>query len=150
MASILTALAPSPDLLRRFVETPFYSRLQLQGVCVLVATNEPSLISALSRWAAPSEDIGVEIICWKLICDPDAGAPGKEPVITDSGTVISAWFGQGNVLSLDRDCGDAYAFLAPDCERLCTQVMVPLLARWIEKRRLWQHLIRWAKEDACG
>ena len=51
MSSILADLAPAPDLLRRFVETPFHSRLQLQGVCVLVASNEPLLISALSRWA---------------------------------------------------------------------------------------------------
>jgi hypothetical protein len=155
MTSILTALTPPPDLLRRFVETPFHSRLQLQGVCVLVASNEASLISALSRWAAPPEDAGHEdasgeIVCWKLICDPDAGPPSMEANITDSGTVITAWFGQGNMLAMDWDCGEAYAFIAPGCEQFCAQVMVPLLARWIEKRCLWQNLIRWTEEDACA
>ena len=85
-----------------------------------------------------------------MIGDPDAGPPNPEAHITDSGTVITAWFGQGNVLSLDWDCGEAYALIAHDCEQFCAQVMAPLLARWIEKRCLWQNLIRWTQEDTCA
>ena len=134
MHSLLSLLSPPPDLLRRFVETPLHCRLRLGGSCVQLMTNEFQFLQALSGWADSREQSAQESVSWKLIADPDAGVPVMQPVITNSGTVLTAWFGRGNLLSLDWECRMAYAFLSPQSAQLCAQFMAPMLSSWIAKR----------------
>jgi hypothetical protein len=131
MHSLLSLLTPPPDLLRRFVETPLHSRMYLNGVCVQLMTNEFQFLQALSGWADSREESAQESVLWKLIADPDAGVPVMQPVVTDSGAVLTAWFGRGNLLSLDWECRMAYAFLSPQSAQLCAQFMAPMLSSWI-------------------
>jgi hypothetical protein len=134
MHSLLSLLSPPPDLLRRFVETPLHCRMRLNGACVQLMTNEFQFLQALSGWADSREQTAQEFVSWKVIADPDAGVPVPEPVITNSGAVLTAWFGRGNLLSLDWECRMAYAFLAPQSAQLCAQVMAPMLSFWIANR----------------
>ncbi|MGE0405762.1 MAG: hypothetical protein AB7O65_05635, partial [Candidatus Korobacteraceae bacterium] len=101
MHNLLTAIPPPPDLLRRFVETPFHARLRLGGAYIDVTTNHAAFLAALSPFAAPASALPDRPLIWKLLADPSAGTPNLEPLFTDSGAVVTAWFGQGNLLAFD-------------------------------------------------
>jgi hypothetical protein len=124
---------------------PCHFRLKLSHTCIRLMTNEPALAAALSPWAAPDEDSSAPIPEWKLIADTEAGTPDLTPILTDSGPVVTAWFGRSNLLSLDSERGEAFAFLAKGQEQFCVAVLAPLLAQWIEERGLSR-----TRSNPCG
>ncbi|MGE0405469.1 MAG: hypothetical protein AB7O65_04145, partial [Candidatus Korobacteraceae bacterium] len=99
-----------------------------------VTTHHAAFLAALSPFAAPASALPDRPLIWKLLADPSAGTPNLEPLFTDSGAVVTAWFGQGNLLAFDTEHNQAFAFLSPGAGAFSSEVLAPLLAGWMAER----------------
>jgi hypothetical protein len=103
-----------PDLLRRFVPTPYQCRVQLNGVDLDLHTNDSELISELSR-PADHELVGCLKLSLsaKIVRDDDAPSDQSETIVLSSEAVVTILMGTGTILCLDCECRELLGFVAP-------------------------------------
>jgi hypothetical protein len=104
-----------PDLLRRFVPVPYQCHVQLGGVDVDLRTNDPSLVSELSKFV---DHVLVACLTCSLfmtiVRDDDAPCDRAEIVTLRSGPLMTVRMGTGTILCLDCERRELLGFIAPD------------------------------------
>lgn len=102
----------TPDLLRRFVATPFSATIFFDGSEIALQTNDMNLMStAKAAGQANVQAIG-RTIRMTLVRDEDA--PGHEADVTviSAGPLRTVFAGTGTTLTVDAERGEVFAFLA--------------------------------------
>jgi hypothetical protein len=99
-----------PDLLRRFVPTPFRAIYRISGVPVLVQTNDIALLPAFpleGNFVAPDE----KLFEWKLVRDADVREPLEAPVALNCRQLEVVQMGPGCLLALDEEQRELLGFI---------------------------------------
>jgi hypothetical protein len=118
-----------PDLLKRFVHTPFQGFLRIERAEILVQSNDPTMIDVP---ATPSNRtvLGANSWLWKLIYDSDAESELREATSILFGTRVVANMGSGCLVGLDRERSEVFAFLGITGENpTFREVVVPFLTK---------------------
>jgi hypothetical protein len=102
-----------PDLLRRFVATPYQCHVQRGGVDLEVHTNDPVLVSELSRSTGPEplDPLRVSLFA-KIVRDDDAPRDQSEIMTLSSWPLVSVLMGTGTILCLDCERRELLGFIA--------------------------------------
>jgi len=118
-----------PDLLRRFVPARHVSNILAGNICVRLETNDPLIIAAMARIAAPPCQENAKLsFSWRLIRDEEAPCGGQEVTILSSGPLSTLLLGAGTVIVVDRERCEVLGFIAADvAEKELTRIWFPLL-----------------------
>jgi hypothetical protein len=101
---------PPPDLLRRFVPTPFRAIYRIGDVPVLVQTNDIALLPVFpleGNFVAPDE----KLFEWKLVRDADVREPLEAPVALNCRQLEVVQMGPGCLLALDEEQRELLGFI---------------------------------------
>ena len=121
--------ANRPDPLRRFVPTPLRTRFRVGATCVMVQTNDFSLLPALPLDTAP-EEFDSPKAEWKLVRDCDAPGFLEEPLLMTCGTLTVAAMGTACLLGMDHEHRELLCFIGKDIDIPTFQeVLVPFFCR---------------------
>ncbi len=103
-----------PDLLRRFVPTPYQCHVQLGGVDLELHTNDPALVTELSRSAdsGPLDPLEVSLFA-KIVRDNDAPCDQSEIMTLKSWPLVTVLMGTCTMLCLDCERRELLGFIAP-------------------------------------
>lgn len=116
-----------PDLLRRFVPTPFSAVFPTGFGGILIQTNDPSLLPGASLDTA-AEVTQLPTMKWKLVRDLDASGPLQEPIILSSPPLTIITMGMSCLAAFDRDRGELLGFIGAGVDALTyREVLLPFL-----------------------
>jgi hypothetical protein len=105
-------LSGVPDLLRRFVETPYAVSFTSGDATVRIEANEFALLNKMHGAMVSQNGFGTEILTWKLIRDEAAPCDGKELTILFFGPLNVILAGTGTVIAIDREQREVLGFIA--------------------------------------
>jgi hypothetical protein len=123
-----------PDLLRRFVATPYSSTFSIGNAFVVLETNDISLSRAIQReipqLVARTSEQFERYEYWKLIRDETAPRGGSDISVLSSAPLETLLVGNGTIIAVDRERQEVLGFVAPDitAARFATRVL-PLVLR---------------------
>jgi hypothetical protein len=103
--------ASPPDLLKRFVETPFRADFRVGSTRVIVKTNDPAIPDLLRDFETPSRIRPLRLFRWKLVLDGDVRATASEPMLLRSGPVVVVSMGPACLIGVDYEKNELFAFL---------------------------------------
>jgi hypothetical protein len=103
-----------PDLLHRFVETPYAVTLTSDNVTVKIEANEFALISKMHLAIVFWHRFENGILTWKLIRDEAAPCSEKELTILSADPLNILLAGTGTVIAIDRELREVLGFIAPN------------------------------------
>jgi hypothetical protein len=103
-----------PDLLRRFVETPYAVSFALDDVMVRIETNEFAIVNKMHSAMVTRNGLVTEFSYWKLVRDESAAGDGDELTILSEGPLSTLLSGTGTVITVDRERSEVLGFLARD------------------------------------
>jgi hypothetical protein len=131
-----TEASPSPpDLLKRFVPTPFRADLQMGSTRVVVKTNDPAIPGLLRGFKARSRVRPLRRFRWKLVRDGDVRAPASRPILLRNGPVVVLSMGPACLIGVDYEKNELFAFLGCFARGdTFTASILPLLRELTEKR----------------
>jgi hypothetical protein len=75
-------LPEPPDLLRRFVPTPFMVRGQMDGISFCIWTNDARYLRLRGKVVGKVVSTKPELY-WTLVCDPDLPSGLEEPLVLE-------------------------------------------------------------------
>ena len=119
-----------PDLLQRFVPTPFATAMIVNGVEVTLHGNVN--FGALSRQPATTDSF-LDTLTATVICDPEAPDAGSELTFVKSWPVTTVLIGTGTILALDCERAEILGFLAPSISP--TRFITDLLPMLVDLHR---------------
>ena len=99
-----------PDLLRRFVNTPFSATLCLGVADILIQSNDETIFEQLSPTEREHRP-NLRTLLWKLVYDVDAPSEIVPPVVITHGSVVIAKLGFACLIAIDSERGELVAFL---------------------------------------
>ena len=86
-------LPEPPDLLRRFVPTPFMVRGRMDGIRFCIWTNDARYLRL--RKQVVEKEVSPELeLNWTLVCDPELPSSLEEPLILEVGNAKLLGFGR--------------------------------------------------------
>jgi hypothetical protein len=100
-----------PDLLQRFVQTPFSGTIAVDGAEITLHSNAE--FAAISKRALPPGDVPVDRLFATIVQDFEAPNPDSGITIIKSWPVTTVLCGTGTVLALDCERSEILGFLAP-------------------------------------
>jgi tetrahydromethanopterin S-methyltransferase subunit D len=106
------ATSQIPDLLRRFVPTPFSAKAVLHHTKVLLTTNDGNLLALASRLGTGTAQDAAGAVLLTIVRDDDAPDGDSEPVIISDGLVKVMFVGAGTMLLVDGEHNEVFGFLA--------------------------------------
>lgn len=117
------------DVLRRFIPTPLRAVYHIDGIRVMVQTNDFSLLPTL-----PSETTldgtGEWDLEWKLVRDIDSHGALKEPLSLRTLFLTVVEMGTGCLLGMDHERRELLAFIGADVDTSTYQgFLVPFFRR---------------------
>ncbi len=122
-----------PDLLRRFVPTPFTAVACVDGTRIVLQTNDPALVNNMQRLrpdlaANPSHGS----LAMKIVRDNDAPAMEADVTVIEVWPLTTLLAGVGTVLTLDHQRCELFGFLAPSitADRFFLELLPVLLRRF--------------------
>jgi hypothetical protein len=103
-----------PDLLRRFVPTPYELESVFRGVRLAIQTNDSELISAMQRRAETpeTEPVTHSLLSVKVVRDREAPVDGSTVALLTAGPLTTLTVGVGTLLTLDIQRHEILGFLA--------------------------------------
>lgn len=108
-----------PDLLRRYIATPYISTVFTDAGFVTLETNDMDLsdtirheLSRCTEHRSGHDDYGSQQ--WKLIRDDAAPRGGDQVTILSTMTLQTLLFGNGTIITVDRERREVLGFIAPD------------------------------------
>jgi hypothetical protein len=101
-----------PDLLRRFVETPYAVSFTSDGATVRIEANDFALVNKIHGAIVLQNGFGAEILTWKLIRDEAIPCNGRGLTILSLGPLSVILAGTGTVIAIDRERREALGFIA--------------------------------------
>jgi hypothetical protein len=117
------------DLLRRFVPTPLKAVYRIGPACVVVKTNDITLLPAFPL-GADLEASEAEIFQWKLVRDLDSRGHLGETVFLTSGALTIVEMGTACLLAVDHERRELLGFVGADVDaRTHQEFLVPFLCR---------------------
>lgn len=102
-------LPEPPDLMRRFVATPFEACMEIGGMRVLVQTNDSSLLEELGSTRGPCLDADWT---WTVVGDAELPAQLGEATIIENGAMVFFGFGRACQVVLDREKRELTGFVS--------------------------------------
>lgn len=118
-----------PDLLKRFVCTPFQGFLRIEGAAIEVQSNDHTMIEVLAS-APRLGSLDRNSWLWKLVYDSDAESDLREVTSIVCRTTVVANMGSGCLVGLDRERSEIIAFLGITGDRPeFRKVVVPFLTK---------------------
>lgn len=99
-----------PDLLQRFVPTPFATAIIVKGAGVTLHSNVD--FAGVTRQAGSSE-YPLETLTATVVCDLEAPQADAEVTLIRSWPVATVLVGAGTILALDCERAEILGFLAP-------------------------------------
>jgi hypothetical protein len=135
-----------PDLLRRFVPTPFKAICRIGEVPVVVQTNDTTLLPTFSlegNFVKPGE----ELFEWKLVRDADVREQLDQPVILNCGALEVVQMGPACLLAQDRERRELLGFVGACVDgNTYQEYLVPFMQTMTERA-----FAAWLSADvACG
>ncbi len=127
--SIQAALSVTdpPDLLRRFVPTPYCESVSIRGLSVRVVTSDERLLPAFKRLHDGTPCTG-EVLGLTIVSDPELPPMLGEPLIVRNGTTIYAVFGQACFTALEQNQKTIAGFVSAEIsEHDWAEGIVPVL-----------------------
>lgn len=116
-----------PDLLKRFVDTPFQGIARVGNDDVVVRSNDPEIIEAL-QWGEITTGARRHSFVWKLVRDKDALSDSHETMSLANGAVVIARVGSACLAGIDYGRNELIAFLGSSCNSSSLQeTVLPLL-----------------------
>ena len=100
-----------PDLLKRFVPTPFRAELQIGRTRVVVKTNDPGIPLLLRDFKTRSHICPVRQFRWKLVRDDNVRAPASQAVLLRNGPLAVLSMGPACLIGVDYENNELFAFL---------------------------------------
>lgn len=103
-----------PDLLRRFVGTPYAVSFVSGEATIRIESNEFAIVNKLHGAMVVQQGFETELSTWKLIRDEAAPCDEKELTLMSAGALTLLMSGTGTVIAVDRDRREVLGFLAPN------------------------------------
>jgi hypothetical protein len=103
-----------PDLLRRFIPTPYIFNLFHNDANVCIQSNDLQLALVLRRYMCALRPERARILQWKIIRDTDASVDFADILIVGDRLLRTIYAGTGTVLVYDRERSEIFGFLAPN------------------------------------
>ncbi len=107
MSAIATGL---PDLLQRFVPTPYSAVVALFNAQISFQCNDQALITSLER--AGAIDRGATSLVARVVRDYAAPTSGSDITVISMWPVATIMVGAGTVLAVDMERREMFAFIA--------------------------------------
>jgi hypothetical protein len=104
------SISRPPDLLKRFVPTPFRADLQIGSTRVIVRTNDPAIPRFLRDFNTRSRVRPWRRFRWKLVRDGDVRAPASRPILLRNGPVVVLSMGPACLIGVDYEKNELFAF----------------------------------------
>ena len=125
-----------PDMLRRFVATPYSSLFCIGSTYVRLETNDPFLANTIQKATVCLEKSDAqEDSDWKLIRDKQAPRGGKEVSVLSAGPIGAVLLGPGTVIAVDRERREVLGFIAPDVSgEEFAAIALPLILNLLDSR----------------
>ncbi len=109
--STRTALCVEPpDLLKRFVPTPFRANLRMGSLDVVALTNDPAILRPLTKYQSHSRRVRGQFV-WKLIRDDGVQEPLLEPTIVHERAVTFVSMGPACLMAVDYENRELFTFI---------------------------------------
>jgi hypothetical protein len=122
----LQSCGPCPDLLKRFVQTPFRGTIQIGGKEVLIESNDPAVLEALGPLKALSAT--PQAFHWKLIYDCGISSQLDDATSIACGPVFVLNLGPACFMGVDYERNELVAFLGITADRPAfRKTILPLL-----------------------
>jgi len=130
-----------PDLLRRHIATPYISTVFTDGGLVTLETNDMELSNTIrhelsrGRKHRPRHsESGPQH--WKLIRDDAAPRGGDEITVLAAMTLQTLLFGNGTIITVDRERREVLGFIAPDVTRpVFSTDLLPLILTFLRSAK---------------
>lgn len=100
-----------PDLLKRFVPTPFRTELQIGRTRVVVKTNDPGIPLLLRDFKTRSRIRPVRQFRWKLVRDDSVQVSASQAVLLRHGPLAVLSMGPACLIGADYENNELFAFL---------------------------------------
>jgi hypothetical protein len=100
-----------PDLLQRFVATPFSTKIFIDGVEIALQSNID--LADIDGLSAPLSNDSADKLCATIVRDAEAPADECGVTIIKAWPVATVLIGSGTVLALDCGRSQLIGFLAP-------------------------------------
>jgi hypothetical protein len=134
------------DLLRRFLPTPFRTRVRLPFATVELETNDLSLFPTLVSAEPPVEIVRTEQVStgapasisthsclWKIVRDVDVGGKVAEASIVMAGSLMVYTMGPACLIGADRDRKEILGFIGRDVDlSVLREFILPAVVRLTE------------------
>lgn len=122
-----------PDLLRRFVSTPHFADVVLEGIPLSVQTNDLQIVTEMQR--STSQEVNLQFsraVLVRVIRDHDAPVQNSEITMLSAGPLVTLVVGTGTALALDCERREILGFLSSSVspERLVRELLPILLRRF--------------------
>jgi hypothetical protein len=119
-----------PDLLRRFVETPYAISFTSGAATVRIETNESAIVNQMRRAMVSQDGLETDLSYWKLIRDEHAPRNGRELTVLSSGLLTTLLLGIGTTITIDHGRREVLGFIGPDmsAEEFVT-VLLPIIIK---------------------
>lgn len=100
----------APDLIRRFVPTPFRATLRIGIAEVLVESNDPAMIEVLAGIESASS-LWPHSFRWKIVYDKDAPSELSDAMSISCGQVVVVSMGTACLIGVDQARNELVGFL---------------------------------------
>jgi uncharacterized protein YebE (UPF0316 family) len=112
----MNAATPTvPDLLRRFVPTPYVALVEIGDLAVRVETNDLAIIAEMQGVGVQSNaPDSVEPLFLKVIRDQDVPGNGRDITLLSAYPLAAFLMGTGTVFALDCERREALGFIAQE------------------------------------
>jgi hypothetical protein len=125
----MTTISLQPDLLRRFVATP-YVFCRTQGVDrFLIESNDLEIALEIRHYCINSyRKNNPSVLNWKIIRDNSTSKGGSKISIVSDGVLRTLFLGMGTILFFDCEKGELLGFISPGVtgKQLITS-LIPIL-----------------------
>lgn len=108
--STLDSASQAPDLLQRFVPTPFEGAFAIGKLDVFVHSNDRAIVELLAPTPVQRQD-GQQSFLWKLIYDSEAPSEIGSLTLLQCDRTAVANLGPGCLVAVDYDRGKLIAFV---------------------------------------
>ncbi len=118
-----------PDLLRRFVETPYAVGFGSGDATVRIESNEFAIVNNMHSTMVSQGGFETEILNWRLIRDEEAPCDGKDLTILTAGAVTTLLAGTGTIIAIDHERREVLGFIAANvsAEEFVTSLLPVIL-----------------------
>lgn len=121
----------APDLLKRFIPTPFQGTIRVHQANVRVKSNDITVIATMKDLFRPAPariSLAPHSFLWKLVYDKDAPSDLRGLTVIACGPTRAASFGPACLVGVDHERNELIGFLGVagnDCA--FRQIIVPVL-----------------------